>query len=391
MKKNNKKILMITQMYPTGLTGTSVKTRHTIEFLSEQGFQVDVCCLHHSSMVLNDLTLPGVRVFFSERDIISKLSPDYILRAISVLFSTLPFRVKKTFDKKLSAIFEVLQLSTLYDYVFFDGFSTLQYCKEYSDKHIYIDDEDISDLMQRRMKDEKNMLLKFFYFTEFIKCKNFEKKYLPRVSQVWAISPNSADHLKKSTSAKMTVMPTVLPKRKNIFSVQAKDIVFTGLLSWQENINAVKWFLDNHWQTILQAFPRTNFYVIGQRANQEFIDYLNTFRNVKYLGYVENLEDIYKKSALAIAPLLINCGIKVKVITYLSYGLPVVALPEAVWGMQENKGVVISKNQDFAQQIISLLKNTNQRKDLSKQARENIEKNHSWKTEEKFFKQVGLL
>lgn len=385
------KILIITQMYPTGLTGTSVKTLHTIEFLVKRGFQVDICCLHHSSMIKNDLSLPGVRVFFSERDTFSKLSVDYILRAMTILLSPLPFRVKKTFDKKLAAMFEVLQLSSTYDYIFFDGFSTLQYCKTYNKKNIYVDDEDITDLMQRRMRDEANPFLKLFYLTEYFKCKQFEKKYLANVSQIWAISSNSAKNLKKSTNTKITVMPTILPERKNIFSDQSKDIVFTGLLSWQENIAGIRWFLDNHWNNVKEAFPKTIFYVIGQKADPEFVQYLNSFSNVKHLGYVENLENIYKKCALAIAPMLINCGIKVKVVTYLSYGIPVVALPEAVWGMQENKGVLLSELSEFSNTITGLLKDRTKRKKLSKAAKENIQKNHSEKTLEIFFKRVGVL
>lgn len=387
----NQKILIITQMYPTGLTGTSVKTLHTIEFLLKRGFQIDVCCLHHSSMIKNDLKLPNLRVFFSEKDTFSKFSLDYITRAVTILLSILPFRVKKMFDKKLEAIFEVLQLSTNYEYIFFDGFSTLQYCKTYNDKHIYIDDEDISDLMLRRMRDESNIFLKLFYFTEYIKCKYFEKKYLSNVSQIWAISSNSAEHLKESTSVKITVMPTILPDRKNVFSIQSKDIVFTGLLSWQENIIGIRWFLDNHWKKVLETFPRTNFYVIGQKADEEFIHYLKSFPNVKYLGYVEDLASIYKNSALAIAPMLINCGIKVKVVTYLSYGIPVVALPEAIWGLNESKGVVVSSLSEFSNSIMNLLKNEVRRKKLSLAAKENIKKNHSEKTLEIFFKKVGVL
>jgi glycosyltransferase involved in cell wall biosynthesis len=387
----NKKILLITQMYPSGRTGTSVKTRNTIEFLQKKGFFIDVCCLHHASMIKNELSLPNVRVFFVERDIISRLTPTFALRVFSVLFSSLPFRVKKTFDRKLNVLISTLLTSTEYDYVFFDGFSTLQYATGFDKKNIYIDDEDISDLMMRRFKETKNPILKLFFLLEYYKCKNYERKYLNYMSQIWAICKNSAIHLALSTKRPIKVMPTPVQEQKNFFSPRSKDIVFTGLLSWMENINGLKWFLENCWDEILAQHKNTKLYVIGQRAEQPFIDYLQSYKNVVYLGYVERLEDVYKKCAMAIAPLLINCGIKVKVVTYLSYGLPVVGLPESVWGMNESKGVVIALADEFAQKTNSLLSNDQLRAKLSKEALQNIQKNHSQKALQTFFEKVRIL
>jgi len=389
--KHKKKILLITQMYPSGRTGTSVKTRNTIEFLQKHGYSIDVCCLHHASMVKNELLLPDVRVFFVERDIISRFTLSFALKASSVLLSTMPFRVKKTFDDRLKTLIETLLHSEEYDFVFFDGFSTLQYAHHFDRKFTYIDDEDISDLMLRRLKETNNPLLKFFFYTEYLKCRRYEKKYLNYMGEVWAICKNSVKHLSLSTNRPMRIMPTLILEQRNYFSSRSKHLVFTGLLSWMENINGLKWFLEFCWDDILRKNPDRKLFVIGQKADQTFIDYLEKFKHVEYLGYVEKLEDVYKNCAVAIAPLLINCGIKVKVVTYMSYGIPVVGLPESVWGMNESKGVLIAEKAEFAREITFLLKSTVKRTKLSKEAHQNIAKNHSEKALQGFFEEVGML
>ena len=387
-----KKLLFITQVYPSALTGTTVKTRHTIEYLLEEGFEVDVCCVHYSKMVKNQFVAKGLKIYVAKKDsILSKFSFLYLLRIFNLLFDIIPVRVKKMYDKRLDRLIVLLYKKNNYDYVFYDGFSTLQYLKLESKKNIYIDDEDITDLLWKRIKRSNNIILKIFFFTEFVKCLIYEKKYLNKVSQIWAIAPNTYNRLKTLSMAKIFLMPTIVPERKSSFNTSSTDLVFTGLLSWMENTSGLKWFLDNFWNELRKEFPNLKLHVVGQMAQPEFVNYLSNFKGVKLHGFVPNLEDIYKKSALAIAPILINSGIKVKILTYLSFGLPVVSLHQATWGLSTNKGIVVTNEEQFGKGISQLLNDSALRKKLSVEARENTNKFHSKNTLRRFFKKTKIF
>ena len=295
------------------------------------------------------------------------------------------------YDSKLDKLANSLYEKNNYDYVFYDGFSTLQYLKTKSEKNIYIDDEDITDLLMKRIKSVKNLLLKLFFLTEYVKCLIYERLVLNKVDQIWAIAPNTYERLKTLSSAKISLMPTIVPKRKNAFNVKSKDIVFTGLLSWMENTDGLKWFLDNFWIDIRKEFPKIKLHIIGQMAKDDLIEYLSGFKGVELHGYVKDLEDIYKKSAIAIAPILINSGIKVKILTYLSYGLPVVSTNQATWGLSSNNGIEATSEKEFGKGVIKLLKNSKLRSSLSKKAVKNIDRYHSKKTLKKFFSKKSIF
>jgi glycosyltransferase involved in cell wall biosynthesis len=382
---------MVTQLYPSGLTGTSVKTRETLVYLLKKGYVIDVICIHHKKMEKRELQSKNLQIFTIERDVISKFSFPYIIRAFHLLLTVMPFRIKKMFDKRIQFLIDSLDKDKHYDVIFFDGFSTLQYATQYNKRHIYIDDEDITDLLYKRFKETNNYLLKMFFYLEFVRCKRYEKVCLSKMSQIWAISEKTADRLKNLSSAKTFIMPTIIPKQRSCYSPKAQHIVFSGLLSWLENVNGLLWFLNHHWAEIHDKFPQTTLFVTGQMASPDLILRLKETPGVVYKGFVDNLEVIYCSCALAIAPIRINSGIKVKILTYLSYGLPVVSTTTATWGLSSLDGVISSCDEEFGKSIIRLLTDSKKRFTLSKGAKNNIEKNHSWKALDMFMKRTGVF
>jgi glycosyltransferase involved in cell wall biosynthesis len=386
-----KRILVITQMYPSGSTGTSVKTLHTLELLAEKGVHIDVVCPHYSKMVKVSIKNPRIHVYPFEKQTISKLSFPYLWRAWRLLFSWKPFRVVKLYDHHIRSKINTLMETRSYNYIFFDGFSTLQYASSYDTKNIYVDDEDIVDLLWKRSSSPGNIFLRLFFFVEWIKCQLYERLFFPRMARVWAISPNTKARLGRISRARVSIMPTIVGERRRVFNTTSSHIVFSGLLSWQENVVGLRWFLANCWMQIHQQFPHTKLYITGQMADEALATYTALFPNVVLTGFVKDLSSIYKQCAVAIAPIFINAGIKVKILTYLGFGLPVVANKEATWGMKSTRGIEVANKKDFANAIAQLLKQPKKRIRLSQQGRQNILAHHSKKTLFHFFATEGIL
>jgi len=385
------RILIVTQMYPSGSTGTSVKTLYTIRFLAKEGFIIDICCPHYHKMVKIPLTISGVTIYPFEKQTTGKFSFAYLLRAWKSLFSWKPFRAAKLYDRVIDTTIQALRTQHRYDYIFFDGFSTIQYTKMLDESHIYIDDEDITDLMWQRTLTTPNYLLRIFYAIEWMKCLLYERIFFRRVKEIWAISPNTKKRLQTLSNAKTSLMPTIVPSHQNVFHNQSKHIIFSGLLSWQENVVGLKWFLANCWDTIHASLPDTHLYITGQMADQDFAQYIKMFPHVTLLGFIPNLTSVYNRCALAIAPIFTNAGIKVKILTYLSFGLPVVANAEATWGMTSTDGIILSEKNQFTDSIIHLLADQNLRTSLSKKGKNNMTLHHSEKSLRTFFTQRGIL
>ncbi len=390
--------LCLTQLYPSGLSGTSVKTKHTLEVLLQAGHQLDVVCIHHKSLLRPKFEWPkSLRIFVIEREVFSLFNLKYLLEHLGLFLSAVPFRIKKMFAPAFAVTTEVLLASEQYDAILIDGYAMLQYVptlqKNLSTKIplIYIDDEDIAELMRRRFVEATNPVLKLFFWLEWQKCLRYEKKYLPLVDQLWAISQDTLARLKKLTSARAAVMPTVVKSFPKVFSTKGQNIVFAGLLSWLENVNGLRWFIDEVWPIVHRDSPKTKVVIMGQMAKPEFIAKLKGTPGFIYRGFVPDLKTEFQKAAVAIAPILINCGIKIKVVTYLSYGLPVVTTPQSTIGLGALGGVSTGENaQNFAAAILKLLQSPKLRQQASRAALETIEQFHSPKVLQRFFKTMRL-
>jgi len=378
LREINKKILFITEDFPSGLNGTSVKTRNTLNYLLDAGYKVDVCCFLFKGFNRHDFKHNNLRIFTFESKRFNKKSISFIYHAFFIVFSIAPITIKRLFNKDLEKKLIKLKNTNSYRSIFYDGYSNLQYLnKDTKNEHIYIDDEDFTDLFRQRLLLERDLFKKIFYFFEYLKSLLFEFIYMRRVDQVWAISSNTKNRLKRVTGVKTVLMPTIISLNENLFNENGYKIVFTGTLNWRENVEGLKWFISNHWNKVIANIPSAELVIIGQGASLDLISYLESHKNISYKGYVESLDEEYKQATLAIAPVRINAGIKVKILTYMSYGLPVISTKKAALGLVSTDGILVSSDKNFSRCIIKLLQSLRLRKYLSGKSHQNIKNNYS--------------
>lgn len=133
-----------------------------------------------------------------------------------------------------------------------------------------------------------------------------------------------------------------------------RDLVFIGS-AHRPNVDGILWFLREVWPRIqAQGFP-DRFIVAGANLPSEITAPASDKIDVR--GYVADLGPLFDACRLSIAPLRFGAGIKGKIISSLSYSLPVVASSIAVEGMglQHEKDVLVADAPDeMAHQILRL-------------------------------------
>lgn len=113
---------------------------------------------------------------------------------------------------------------------------------------------------------------------------------------------------------------------------ERRDLVFIGGFLFQPNVDAVRYFVGEVWPRVRAALPGVRFLVVGSNLPDELLG-LGREPGVDLLGYVEHLSPVLIRCRLSVAPLRFGGGIKGKVGTSLSHGLPCVATPVAAEGM----------------------------------------------------------
>jgi len=134
-------------------------------------------------------------------------------------------------------------------------------------------------------------------------------------------------------------------KNKNDYKL---NLIFLGSLWYGSNVNGIKWFLNNVWQKILNINSDINFIIGGSDPSNNFLNYLEQFRNVEVHPNFKSKEDIIPENSLFISPIQTGAGMKVKVADALSLGLPIIASKESLIGYEE------SLNDDLNREIINL-------------------------------------
>jgi GT2 family glycosyltransferase/glycosyltransferase involved in cell wall biosynthesis len=157
-----------------------------------------------------------------------------------------------------------------------------------------------------------------------------------------------------------------------------RDIMFIGGFTHPPNADAVSYFLNAIWPAVRREVPEARFFVVGDAPPHD--EQWSREANVVVTGRVPDAAEYFHRCRVSVAPLRYGAGVKGKITQSLSYGLPVVATPLAVEGMQLVEGesvLVASDDRDFAQAVVRLYTDEGLWAKLSANGLENAERNFS--------------
>lgn len=135
-----------------------------------------------------------------------------------------------------------------------------------------------------------------------------------------------------------------------------KDIIFVAGFGHTPNIDAAKWLVKDVLPHVIKKSSNFKLLLVGSNPTQEVKDLASEV--VVVTGFVtdEELDSIYKKARLVVAPLLYGGGMKGKVIESLRYGVPCITTSTGAQGLDLNScPLLVSDNPaEFAKLIDDL-------------------------------------
>jgi glycosyltransferase involved in cell wall biosynthesis len=138
-----------------------------------------------------------------------------------------------------------------------------------------------------------------------------------------------------------------------------RDLLFIGGFDHSPNADAVLWFVREVWPMLRAMGYTDSFTIAGSHIPPEITDLAS--ERIVIRGYVRDLPHLFRKHRLSIAPLRYGGGIKGKIVTSLSFGVPVVATSTAAEGMDlgTDDGLLVADAPErMAEQIIKLYNNS---------------------------------
>jgi sugar transferase (PEP-CTERM/EpsH1 system associated) len=158
------------------------------------------------------------------------------------------------------------------------------------------------------------------------------------------------------------------------------SIVFTGVMDYLPNVDAVVWFCDQIFPIVLSQIPTANFVICGSRPSPP-VRRLAERRGVSVTGRVPDTRPFLDAAQVFVAPLRMARGVQNKVLEALAMGLPCVASTAAWSGtvIAKGEGILAADDpQDFADQVVRLLREDDFRTEMARKARTAAEANYRW-------------
>lgn len=134
---------------------------------------------------------------------------------------------------------------------------------------------------------------------------------------------------------------------------EREDILFIGTFEHPPNIDAMNYFIDEVFPLLHQAKPDLKLYIVGPLAPKSLLSKASP--HIIFTGFVEDIAPLFHGVRLSIAPLRYGAGVKGKINSSMSYGVPVVATTIAAEGMGLEDGVdvlIADDAADFAAAIV---------------------------------------
>ncbi len=142
----------------------------------------------------------------------------------------------------------------------------------------------------------------------------------------------------------------------NPYDPKAKVIVFTGVMDYWQNIDAVCWFANEVYPKIKSDVPEARFVIVGRNPDARVRRLADT-KGVTVTGAVLDVRPYLKHAHVAVAPLRVARGVQNKILEAMAMAKPVVATTPAFSGIDFHGFVprVADDVETFAKICIDLL------------------------------------
>lgn len=193
--------------------------------------------------------------------------------------------------------------------------------------------------------------------TRAMQTKQIELEAIRRSDCTIVLSKIEEELLRREVpEAKLTVLPLILDCPGLLAPLDdLRDICFIGGYRHQPNCDAVHYFVQEIWPMVRAKLPEVRFRIMGSHIPPD-IQALEG-NGVVIDGFVPDMATSLARCRLSVAPLRYGAGIKGKIGSSLSYGIPCVATSLAAEGMGfgSRDGIEVADDPaDFANRIAHL-------------------------------------
>jgi len=381
--------------------GEKIRTFHHLSFLLEQGHNVTVVTPLNNSKDKDFAKQLSAKLSVP---IVHTALPPKLIRISKGILQGLPLSIANFHTSQLQKKVNQLLISNTPDVVMCTSSAMAAYIlsattmEKIRGKNIRLvmDFMDLDSLKWRQYSECKPWPMSMLFNREATLLSQFEQRVLTEFDASLFVTADEKSllHSDKELSKKVHVVsngvdtnmyhhsPEESAYRKNS-SISGPVLLFTGVMDYFPNEDAVVWFTEQVWPAIKENYPQARFIIAGMQPSRK-IQALAKIDGIEVTGYVDDILSFYQQADIMVAPFRVARGIQNKILQAMACGLPVVTSTAGAVGIKCEPGkdlLVASGAADYISEIDRLLTDKQHWKSVRDAGLKLVTLNYSWDTE----------
>lgn len=372
--------------------GEKLRTYHQLEYLLNRGHGVEVLCPYDNDD--DKAYIESLSQHFAIATSGAKLHPR-CLSYIQGFTQGKPLSVSHFYSTALQTVFDqrlsesqpdalLLTASSMAEYVF----NSQAFSQREKPPRVVMDFMDLDSDKWLQYAESANAVMKWVYRREAQLIHEYEVKSAELFQQCFFVAQQEADLFIKNNPAFDNVSAVengidstaFYPPPQLRAVTDAPVLLFTGVMDYAPNIDAVIWFVEEVWQQVLGLYPKARFVIAGMNPAPQ-VSALDGRDGIEVTGFVEDILPYFHQAHVFVAPFRLARGVQNKVLQAMATGLPVVTTLKGLEGIDAEAGVHLVTAEsppEFVDAIYQLLDKPEAFSVVAQQAEQKISERYSW-------------
>ncbi|HKE26981.1 MAG TPA: glycosyltransferase [Bryobacteraceae bacterium] len=243
-----------------------------------------------------------------------------------------------------------------------------------------------SEILERYSRGANGGLRRAYARLTAKRLEQYERWFVNQCDMHIAVSERDAEVLRRSYGAKVPVVVVENGVPLEYFSRVESDsrerfrVLFSGAMDYHANVEAAVWFALEAWPSIHAARPQAVFTIVGRNPSSA-VRALGSQPGIEVTGTVPEVRPYYKEALVAVVPLRVGGGTRIKILEAMAAGVPVVSTALGAEGLVAAPGehyVRADSSREIATAVTDLLANPSKAGCFVSAGRDLVRRRYDW-------------
>lgn len=376
------KILQISPKKPYPPTGGGeIVAYNTIKYLAMRGHEITLV-----SIVEKEEGIPELEKFCRWMPI-QKDTATTTIGLLGNLFSKKPYTISKYHSEEIKQKIWGIFKKFNFDIVHIEGLHAAYYgiyIKQEFGLPVVLRELNVeAKIMERFYKNQKNPLIKAYAYLQYKKLSCYEAVICEVFDKCFMITEEDKRRIKEmNPRVKTSVIPSGVDT-SYFYPMEIEEeplsIVSVASMDWLPNVEGILWFHKDILPLIKKEIPEIKLYVVGKNPPDSVKGLEKD--DILVTGFVEDVREYMARGAVFIVPLKTGSGMRIKILNALAMGRAIVSTSVGCEGINVMDGEnirIANTEQEFAREVIKLLKGREERKRLGEAGLKLVKEKYQW-------------